>query len=86
LATIVFAALVVVDADLAGIDTITAVAAVTVALSVLAHGLTAYPGSQRYADWQQHHEADTLEEAKPLHHPHHMRLRHSRRLDQHLDT
>ena len=51
LATIVFAALVVEQADLPGTGTIVTVAAATVGLSVLVHGLTAYPGSQRFADW-----------------------------------
>jgi NhaP-type Na+/H+ or K+/H+ antiporter len=69
LATIVFAVLVVTDADLAGTETIVAAAAITVGLSVLAHGLTAYPGSQRYADWYAAQEdAAKLPEGKPVHH------------------
>jgi NhaP-type Na+/H+ or K+/H+ antiporter len=68
LATIVFAALVVTDADLPGNETIVTVAAITVGLSVLVHGLTAYPGSQRYADWYESQEdTATLPEAKPVH-------------------
>ena len=69
LATIVFAALVVESSDLAGIETIVTVAAITVGLSVLLHGLTAYPGSQRYADWvaSQDHTA-ALPETKKVHH------------------
>jgi len=72
LATIVFAALVVTEADLAGQATITAVATITVGMSVLLHGLTAYPGSERYGDWfATHKDTDKLPEAKPLkqHHP-----------------
>jgi NhaP-type Na+/H+ or K+/H+ antiporter len=68
LATIVFAALVVTDADLPGTETIVTVAAITVGLSVLVHGLTAYPGSQRYADWyESQDDTDKLPEAKPVH-------------------
>lgn len=67
LATIVFAALVVTEADLAGQATITAVATITVGMSVLLHGLTAYPGSERYGDWfAAHKDTDKLPEAKPL--------------------
>jgi NhaP-type Na+/H+ or K+/H+ antiporter len=51
LATIVFTALVVVESDLPGEGTITLVASTTVLLSVVLHGVTAYPGSERYATW-----------------------------------
>jgi NhaP-type Na+/H+ or K+/H+ antiporter len=69
LATIVFAALVVSDADLPGTDTITLVAASIVGLSVLLHGLTAYPGSQAYANWYESHDDPTkLAEGKAVHH------------------
>ncbi|MGI9529667.1 MAG: cation:proton antiporter [Acidimicrobiia bacterium] len=68
LATIVFAALVVTEADLAGVQTITTVAAVTVGLSVLAHGMTSYAGSQKYADWYEAQDSDGLAEAKHVHH------------------
>jgi NhaP-type Na+/H+ or K+/H+ antiporter len=68
LATIVFAVLVVTDADLPGTETIVTVAAITVGLSVLVHGLTAYPGSQRYADWyESQDDTEKLPEAKPVH-------------------
>lgn len=69
LATIVFAALVVESADLPGVETIVTVAAITVGLSVLLHGLTAYPGSQRYADWvaSRDHTA-ALPETQDVHH------------------
>jgi hypothetical protein len=34
----------------------------------LVHGLTAYPGSQRYADWyESQDDTETLAEAKPVH-------------------
>lgn len=87
LATVVFAAEVLEEADVPGVDTITAVAVITVALSVLAHGLTAYPGSQAYADWYEAQQGKDVAEAKPLHQPHHhRRLRHSRRLDRRVET
>ena len=68
LATIVYAALVVTSSDLSGISTITAVAVVTVGVSVFVHGMTAFPGSQRYADWYAARDHDDLAEAKPVHH------------------
>ncbi len=68
LATIVFAALVVTDADLPGTPTITLVASFIVGLSVLLHGVTAYPGSQAYANWyQSHDDPSKLAEGKKVH-------------------
>jgi NhaP-type Na+/H+ or K+/H+ antiporter len=61
LATIVFAGLVVTSSDLPGISTI------TVGLSVFAHGLTSYVGSQKSADWYEAQEHKGLIEAKPVH-------------------
>jgi hypothetical protein len=75
LATIVFAALVVTSADLSGISTITTVAAVTVGMSVLVHGMTSYFGSQRYADWYAAQDHTKVAEAKPVHHELRPRLR-----------
>jgi NhaP-type Na+/H+ or K+/H+ antiporter len=51
LASLVFMATVVVDLDQESAKAIVAVAATTVGLSVLLHGITAWPGSQRYASW-----------------------------------
>lgn len=69
LATIVFAALVVTEADLPGTPTIIVVAAVIVGASVLLHGLSAYPGSQAYANWYLSHDDPTqLAEGKAVHH------------------
>jgi len=68
LATIVYAALVVTSSELSGISTITTVAVVTVGVSVFVHGMTAFPGSQRYADWYAARDHDDLAEAKPVHH------------------
>jgi NhaP-type Na+/H+ or K+/H+ antiporter len=68
LATIVYAALVVTGSELSGVSTITTVAVVTVGVSVFAHGMTAFPGSQWYADWFAAQDHDDLVEAKPVHH------------------
>jgi NhaP-type Na+/H+ or K+/H+ antiporter len=51
LASLVFAVTVVADSQLPEGDTINLVVATTVALSVLLHGMTAYPGSRAYANW-----------------------------------
>ena len=67
LATIVFAVLVIDEADLPGTDTITVIAAITVFMSVYAHGLTASTGATRYADWADEESASgDLAEATPL--------------------
>ena len=68
LATIVFASLVVTESDLAGIETIVAVATTTVAASVVLHGLTAFPGSEAYGNWYEKQDKTSLEEAKKVHH------------------
>lgn len=68
LATVVYGALVVTNSQLQGISTITTVAMVTVGVSVFAHGMTAYAGSQKYADWYESKDHDGLEEARPVHH------------------
>ncbi|RPI25896.1 MAG: hypothetical protein EHM57_00910 [Actinobacteria bacterium] len=53
LASIVFAAIVVIDTDLPGADTIVMAMAVTVAASILVHGATAWAGSDAYGNWWQ---------------------------------
>jgi NhaP-type Na+/H+ or K+/H+ antiporter len=86
LATIVFAALVITDADLPGTRTITLVATFIVALSVLLHGLTAYPGSQAYATWYESHDDPTkLAEGKAVHH-HRLTPRARHAIDQAINT
>ena len=83
LATIVFAVLVVNDADLAGTSLIVTVCTITVTLSVYVHGLSAAPGARRYADWYQSHpdQAD-LNEAEPLsQHPKRARLHDATPID-----
>ncbi len=57
LASIVFAAIVVQDADLPQTSTIVLTTYVTVGLSVLVHGLTAAPLADRYASWFSSHPA-----------------------------
>jgi NhaP-type Na+/H+ or K+/H+ antiporter len=56
LASIVFAVLSVQEAHLAGAETITRTAYLTVGLSVFAHGITAAPWADRYARWYHSHE------------------------------
>jgi NhaP-type Na+/H+ or K+/H+ antiporter len=51
LASIVFAAIVVQEADLPHASTIVLTTYATVGLSVLAHGVTAAPFARRYAAW-----------------------------------
>ena len=55
LASIVFALLVVEEGGLPGDDLVLTAAFVTVGLSVLAHGVTAAPLANRYADWIERH-------------------------------
>ena len=51
LASIIFAGIVVQDAELPGTPTIITVVMVTVGLSVFAHGATSWFGSESYGDW-----------------------------------
>ena len=57
MASIVFAAIVVEEADLPNTSTIVLTTYVTVGLSVLAHGVTAAPLAGRYASWFSSHPA-----------------------------
>ena len=54
----------------------------TVALSVYAHGLTAWPGANRYADWYAAHAGDhpAMPESAPVaeHRVHQLGPRHQR--------
>jgi NhaP-type Na+/H+ or K+/H+ antiporter len=64
LASIVFALMVLEEGGLPGEGIVLSTAFVAVALSVLAHGITAAPMSRRYADWAQAHPelgAESLE-------------------------
>ena len=60
LASIVFAVIVVQEADLPHTNTILLTTYVTVGLSVLAHGATAAPLARRYASWFASHPRDAM--------------------------
>jgi sodium/hydrogen antiporter len=66
LASIVFAAIVVEEADLPHASTIVATIVVTVGLSVLVHGLTAAPFARRYANWFAAHPRDRRPEMESV--------------------
>jgi len=51
LASLIFGAIVIEEADIPNTDLITTVIALTVGLSILLHGVTAAPGATAYADW-----------------------------------
>lgn len=72
LASLVFMGTVVVDSDPESAKAIIAVAATTVGLSVLLHGLTAWPGSKRYAAWYKRSgtddEVDEMPESTTIEH------------------
>jgi NhaP-type Na+/H+ or K+/H+ antiporter len=65
LASLVFMGTVVVESDPAFGPVIVAVGATTVALSVFLHGLSAWPGSLRYASWYKRSIATTDAEEMP---------------------
>jgi NhaP-type Na+/H+ or K+/H+ antiporter len=60
LASIVFAVLVLEEGGLPHDDLILVTTYLTIGLSVLAHGLTAAPLANRYADWYESHPRDAL--------------------------
>lgn len=64
-ASLVLAVLVAKKFDVPGIDAILEVMTVTVALSVLLHGLTAWPGSNAYANWIDEHGTGPLDRFRP---------------------
>lgn len=68
LASIVFAVIVLQDADLPHTDTILLATYVTVGLSVLLHGLSAAPLAQRYSRWYEAHPRDAMESRPVAHH------------------
>jgi sodium/hydrogen antiporter len=65
LASLVFGVIVVSEADLDHSSVIIQTVVVTIALSVIAHGLSAVPGARRYARWSRTHpeRADLMENA-----------------------
>jgi NhaP-type Na+/H+ or K+/H+ antiporter len=72
LASLVFMGTVVVESDPAFRSAIVTLGATTVALSVLLHGITAWPGSVRYAAWYKRliskHDTDDVPESKEVAH------------------
>jgi sodium/hydrogen antiporter len=68
LASIVFVLLLVEETDLPQRPLLLAAVTLTVALSVYAHGLTAWPGANRYADWYDAHAQDhpAMPESAPV--------------------
>jgi sodium/hydrogen antiporter len=68
LASIVFVLILVEQTQLPERPLMLAVVTWTVALSVYAHGLTAYPGANRYADWYAAHASDhaAMPESAPM--------------------
>ena len=58
LASLIFAAVVIEEVDIPETDFMVTVVTLTVALSILLHGITAYLGSNAYADWYEHQEED----------------------------
>jgi NhaP-type Na+/H+ or K+/H+ antiporter len=70
LASIVFAVLATEDGPLPHLNTVLDVIALTVALSVVAHGVTAAPLARRYGAWFARHprEAPPEMESRPAHH------------------
>jgi sodium/hydrogen antiporter len=66
LASIVFVLLLVEESELAGAESVLTVVVATVALSVLLHGLTSWPGVGRYAAWFAAHGEAYLAEEVPV--------------------
>jgi NhaP-type Na+/H+ or K+/H+ antiporter len=67
LASIVFAILVLQDAQLPHTDTILLATYITVGLSVLLHGLSAAPLARRYAGWYERHPRGSMESREVAH-------------------
>lgn len=61
LASIVLAGLVVESSGIPGTDVIVTAVAITVGISVFAHGATSWIGSQSYSSWWEQHEAEAPE-------------------------
>jgi len=68
LASLIFATVVLEEVDIPGTDLMVTIVTLTVALSILLHGITAYAGSNRYADWyeQQEEDHDEMHESKDV--------------------
>jgi sodium/hydrogen antiporter len=68
LASIVFVLLLAEESGLPEAPLMLTVVTITVALSVVAHGITAWPGANRYADWYDahSHDHDSMPESTPV--------------------
>ena len=68
LASLIFATVVLEEVDIPGTELMVTIVTLTVALSILLHGITAYAGSNRYADWyeQQEKDHDEMHESKDV--------------------
>ena len=68
LASLIFAAIIIEEAAIPNTDLIVTVVTLTVALSILLHGITASPGANAYGDWyeRQEHDHDTMHESKAV--------------------
>jgi len=77
LASLIFATVVLEEVDIPGTELMATIVTLTVALSILLHGITAYAGSNRYADWyeQQEKDHDEMHESKDVD-----RIQHRRRI------
>jgi NhaP-type Na+/H+ or K+/H+ antiporter len=58
LASIIFGTIIIEEAEIPHTDLIVTIMVVTVALSILLHGITAYSGSNAYADWYEERGGD----------------------------
>lgn len=68
LASLIFATVVLEEVDIPGTELMVTIVTLTVALSILLHGITAYAGSNSYADWyeQQEKDHDEMHESKDV--------------------
>ncbi len=79
LASIVFAVILLDEADLPHVDALLVAIATTIALSVFAHGLTARPLTERYVGWWTAHPRDALPAMERVEAPRHRWRRPTRR-------
>ncbi|MCU0312867.1 MAG: cation:proton antiporter [Solirubrobacteraceae bacterium] len=71
LASIVFAVILLDDADLPHVQTLLIAIAATIALSIYVHGLSARPLTERYVRWWAAHPRDALPDMERVHAPEH---------------
>ena len=66
LATIILAGIIIEESTLPGTELIVTVAMTTVAFSVYLHGMTAWYGSESYADWTEANESQAVSESEDV--------------------